>query len=184
MRLDGVLRAEQPRILEQGDLVQAEIHTLYGGQEAQVQMSVALGPVDDKILTCEAVARRSYEAGLEAIRPGVAFSEVVHAMERPFFESNCWSKTPLIHTVTFGPVGFTSVNRQQLIGTREEALELNLNSGIQRGEFVLREGVALELEPNACLDMTRVNIGGAVVVTSSGVEEYNRIPTRVHHIKL
>ena len=101
------LRAEPPRILEPGDLVQAEIHTLYGGQEAQVQMSVALGPVDQKIRFCETVARRSYEAGLDAIRPGVAFSEVVRAMEKPFIESGCWSKTPLIHTVTFGPVGFT-----------------------------------------------------------------------------
>lgn len=147
-------------------------------------MSVALGPVDEKIRACEMVARRSYEAGLDAIRPGVVFSQVVHAMEKPFVESGCWSKTPLIHTVTFGPVGFTSVNRQQLIGTREQPLELQLNPGIQRGEFVLREGVALELEPNACLDMKRVNIGGAVVVTSSGVEELNRVPTRVHHLKL
>jgi Xaa-Pro aminopeptidase len=178
------LRAEPPRILERGDLVQAEIHTLYGGQEAQVQMSIALGPVDEKIRACERVARRAYEMGLDAIRPGVAFSEVVDAMEKPFVESGCWSKTPLIHTVTFGPVGFTSVNRQQLVGTREHALELQLNPGTQGGEFVLREGVALELEPNACLDMKRVNIGGAVVVTSSGVEELNRVPTRVHHLKL
>lgn len=147
-------------------------------------MSVALGPVDEKIRTCETVARRSYAAGLHAIRPGVAFAEVVHAMEKPFVESGCWSKTPLIHTVTFGPVGFTSVNRRQLVGTREEALELQLNPGIQRGEFVLREGVGLELEPNACLDMTRVNIGGTVVVTSSGVEELNRVSTGVHHLKL
>ena len=145
-------------------------------------MSVALGPVDKKIRVCETVARRSYEAGLDAIRPGVAFSEVVHAMEKPFIESGCWSKTPLIHTVTFGPVGFTSVNRGQLIGTREQALEFDLNPGVQRGEFVLREGVALELEPNACLDMKRVNIGGAVVVTPSGVEELNRVPTRVCHL--
>ncbi len=178
------LRAEPARILDRGDLVQAEIHTIYGGQEAQVQMSIALGPVDHKIRTCEMVARHSYEAGLGAIRPGVAFSEVVHAMEKPFVESGCWSKTPLVHTVTFGPVGFTSVNRQQLVGTREEAVELQLTPGIQRGEFVLREGVALELEPNVCLDMKRVNIGGAVVVTSSGVEELNQVPTRVRHIKL
>jgi Xaa-Pro aminopeptidase len=178
------LRAEPPRILVRGDLVQAEIHTLYGGQEAQVQMSIALGPVDEKIHTCETVARRSYEAGLDAIRPGIAFSDVVHAMEKPFVESGCWSKTPLIHTVTYGPVGFTSVNRQQLFGTREQALELQLTPGIQGGEFVLREGVALELEPNACLDMKRVNIGGAVVVTSSGVEELNRVSTRVCHLKL
>jgi Xaa-Pro dipeptidase len=178
------LRAEPPRVLQRGDLVQAEIHTVYGGQEGQVQMCVALDPVDEEIRTCEAVARRSYEAGLEAIRPGVTFAEVVHAMERPLAESGCWAKTPLLHTVTFGPVGFTPVNREQLIDTREEALEVSLNPGIQRGEFVMQEGIALELEPNACLGMKRVNIGGVVLVTPSGAEELNRIPTRVHHLTL
>ena len=175
------LRAEPPRILQAGDLVQAEIHTIYGGQEGQVQMSVALDPVDGDIRKCEAVARQSYEAGLAALRPGVTFSEVFYAMERPFTESGCWAKTPLLHTTTFGPVGFTLVNRTQLNGTREEALEVGLNSGIQLGEMLMREGMALELEPNACLGMKRVNIGGVVIVTPSGAEELNRIPTRVHH---
>ena len=175
------LRAEPPRLLQRGDLVQAEIHTLYGGLEAQVQMCVALDPVDNDFRKCEAIARRSYEAGLAAIRPGVAFAEVLRAMERPFAESGCWAKTPLLHTTTFGPVGFSVINREQLIGTREEALEVGVNPGNQKGEMVLREDMALELEPNACLGMKRVNIGGIVIVTASGAEELNRIPTRVHH---
>ena len=50
------LRAEPPRVLERGDLVQAEIHTLYGGHEAQVQMCVALDPIDDVLARCERVA--------------------------------------------------------------------------------------------------------------------------------
>jgi Xaa-Pro aminopeptidase len=175
------LRAEPPRVLQRGDLVQAEIHTLYGGLEAQVQMCVALDPVDDDMRKCEGVARRSYEAGLGAIRPGIAFGEVLRAMELPFAESGCWAKTPLLHTTTFGPVGFTMINREQLIGTREEALELGVSPGNQKNEMLLREGMALELEPNACLGMKRVNIGGIVIVTASGAEELNLIPTRVHH---
>jgi Xaa-Pro dipeptidase len=178
------LRAEPPRVLQRGDLVQAEIHTVYGGQEGQVQMCVALDPVDDDIRACERVARQSYEAGLAAIRPGVTFADVVHAMERPLAESGCWAKTPLLHTLTFGATGFTPVNRGQLVGTREEALEGRLEPGIRRGDLVLREGMALELEPNACLGMKRVNIGGGVLVTASGAEELNRIPTRVHHRSL
>ena len=64
------LRAEAPRVLAQGDMVQAEIHTLYGGQECQVQMSVALDPVDDDLRRCEDAAAESFEAGLAAVRPG------------------------------------------------------------------------------------------------------------------
>src|SRR6185312_1086623 len=96
------LRAEPPRILQRGDLVQTEIHTLYGGQEGQVQMSVALDPIDDVLTLCERVARESYEAGVRAVRPGATFADVVHAMEDPLVRAGCWSKTPLLHTLTFG----------------------------------------------------------------------------------
>lgn len=177
------VRAEPPRILEVGDLVQAEIHTVYGGQEGQVNMSVALDPVDDVVRRLEDVARASYEAGLAAMRPGVTFASVVQAMEKPIAASGCWSKTPLLHTLTFGSTGFTPVNREQLEGTREEAIEGAATPGIRRGELVLTEGMGLELEPNACLGMVRVNIGAGVLVTADGAEELNTLPTRVRHVR-
>ena len=177
-----LFRAETPRILQRGDLVQAEIHTCYGGQEAQVQMSVALDPVDEEIRRCEEVAHASYEAGLDAVFPGVRFVDVVEAMEKPIMAAGCWSKTPLLHTLTFGSTGFTPVNREQLVGTREEWLEVEKEPGVRRPELELKTGMGLELEPNACLGMKRVNIGAAVVVTETGYEELNHLPTRVNHV--
>ena len=41
--------------------------------------------------------------------------------------------------------------------------------------------MVLELEPNACIGMQRVNIGAGVLVTSGGCEELNVLATRVHH---
>jgi len=175
------VRAEPPRVLEAGDLVQAEIHTCYGGQEGQVQMAVALDPVDDVVRRLEPVVRESYEAGLAAVKPGVTFASVVQAMERPIAKAGCWSKTPLLHTLTFGSTGFTPVNRQQLRGTREEAIEGAARPGIRRGELVLQDGMGLELEPNACLGLVRVNIGAGVLVTTGGAEELNELPTRLRH---
>jgi Xaa-Pro aminopeptidase len=177
-----LLRAEPPRRVQRGDLVQAEIHTLYGGQEAQVQMSVALDPLDADNLKCEAVARQSYEAGLKAIRPGVAFADVVRAMEEPIRSAGCWSKTPLLHTLSFGSTGFTGVNREQLKGTPEGRVESQAKPGIRRGELVLQAGMGLELEPNACLNTHRVNIGTGVLVTKTGCEALNELPTRVYHV--
>ena len=177
-----LVHAEPPRRVQRGDLVQAEIHTLYGGQEAQVQMSVALDPVDSDNRKCEAVARRSYEAGLKATRPGVTFAEVVRAMEEPIRVAGCWSKTPLLHTLSFGGTGFTSVNREQLKGTREGKVEGQANPGIRRGELVLQAGMGLELEPNACLNTHRVNIGTGVLVTAAGCEALNDLPSRVYHV--
>ena len=176
------LRAEPPRILQRGDLVQTEIHTLYGGQEGQVQMSVALDPIDDVLTLCERVARESYEAGVRAVRPGATFADVVHAMEDPLVRAGCWSKTPLLHTLTFGATGFTAANRAQLAGTREEFVESQTSPGIRRGDLKLRAGMSLELEPNAAFGMQRANIGGVVLVTADGCEELNAIPTRVRHV--
>lgn len=177
-----LLRAEPPRVIELGDMVQAEIHTHYGGQEAQVQMSVAVDPIDDDNRRCEEVARISYEAGLAAVRPGAAFADVVRAMEEPIRAAGCWSKTPLLHTLTFGSTGFTPVNRDQLDGTKEGWLEGQAPVGVRRGDLELKPGMGLELEPNACLGTKRVNIGGAVVVTDDGCEELNDLPTRVRHV--
>nr|WP_255520187.1 M24 family metallopeptidase [Ramlibacter aurantiacus] len=174
-------RAEHARTLARGDLVQAEIHTTYGGQEAQVQMCVALEPVHDDVRRCEEVARAAYRRGVQAVRPGASFADVARAMEEPIAQSGCWSKTPLLHTLTFGGTAFTPVNRGQLAGTREERVEGGQMPGVRRGELVLREGMGLELEPNACLGMRRVNIGAGVVVSAGGAVELNELPTRVFY---
>ena len=177
-----LLHAEPPRRVQKGDLVQAEIHTLYGGLEAQVQMSVALDPIDADNQACETVARRAYEAGVKAVKPGATFAEVVQAMEAPIRAAGCWAKTPLLHTLSFGATGFTAVNREQLAGTQEGRVESQARPGIRRGELVLQPGMGLELEPNACLNTHRVNIGTGVLVTASGCEPLNDLPTRVFHV--
>jgi len=46
---------------------------------------------------------------------------------------------------------------------------------------VLSPGMVLAFEPNACVGDHRVNIGGTVIVTETGCEELNDIPTRVTH---
>jgi Xaa-Pro aminopeptidase len=53
-------------------------------------------------------------------------------------------------------------------------------TGRQRAA-VLKPGMVLAFEPNACLERHRVNIGGTVIVTEKGCEELNVIPTRVTH---
>jgi Xaa-Pro aminopeptidase len=48
-------------------------------------------------------------------------------------------------------------------------------------DAVLKPGMVLAFEPNACIGDHRVNIGGTVLITESGCEELNSIPTRVTH---
>ena len=74
---------EAPRILQRGDLMQAELMPLCGNQEVQVQMTVALDPLDDTNKKCEQVALASYAAGIKALKPGIAFADLLAAMEEP-----------------------------------------------------------------------------------------------------
>ena len=110
-----IYQAQPPRQVQKGDIVLAEIFPHYGGLETQQQMAVAIGPVHPVNQECAEVARCSYEAGLNAMRPGKTFREVVDAMEAPVAEAGCWHLTPLIHSlnpyVCMGPM---EVRREEL----------------------------------------------------------------------
>ena len=103
---------EAPRILQQGDLMQAELMPLCGNQEVQVQMTVALDPLDETNRRCERVALASYAAGIKAMKPGMTFADLLAVMEEPLKSAGCWGYTPLLHSV--GPhflAGRTQVNQ-------------------------------------------------------------------------
>jgi Xaa-Pro dipeptidase len=171
-------RGEAPRVLARGDLMQAELMPLCGNQEVQVQMTVALDPLDDTNKKCERVARECYEVGLKTMRPGIKFTDLVAAMEEPLKASGCWSYTPLLHSV--GPhfmSGRSRVNMDKVdLGVRF----VGAPGGRERNA-VLQPGMVFAFEPNACIGEHRVNIGGTVIVTQNGCEELNQIPTSVTH---
>jgi Xaa-Pro aminopeptidase len=171
-------RGEAPRVLARGDLMQSELMPLCGNQEIQVQMTVALDPIDETNRKCERVARESYEAGLAALRPGIQFSDLVTAMVEPLKIAGCWSYTPLVHSISpHFLAGRPRVNMEKVdLGVRFVGAPVP-----RERKAVMKPGMVLAFEPNACLDRHRVNIGGTVLVTESGCEELNRIPTRVTH---
>jgi Xaa-Pro aminopeptidase len=171
-------RGEAPRTLQRGDLLQAELMPMCGNQEAQVQMTVALDPIDDLSLKCEKAARASYDVGLRALRPGISFAELLAAMEDPLKTSGCWGYTPLVHSVApHFLAGSTMVNREKLnMGVRLAGPPRAVNR-----QRVIEQGMVFAFEPNACLGDHRVNIGGTVLVTANGCEALNEIPTRVTH---
>jgi len=169
---------EAPRILQRGDLMQAELMPLCGNQEVQVQMTVALDPLDDTNKQCERVALASYAAGIKALKPGIAFADLLAAMEEPLKSAGCWGYTPLVHSV--GPhflAGRTLVNQDQV---KLDVRYAGANAARAR-QAILQPGMVFAFEPNACIGTHRVNIGGTVIVTATGCEELNHIPTTVTH---
>ena len=169
---------EAPRIHGLGDLLQMELMPLCGNQEVQVQATVALDPLDDMNLKCEQVARASYNAGVKALKPGMTFADLLAVMEEPLKLAGCWGYTPLVHSL--GPhflAGRTQVNQEQ---ANLNVPFVGANAARQR-RAVLEPGMVFAFEPNACIGNHRVNIGGTVIVTSTGCEELNHIPTSVTH---
>jgi Xaa-Pro dipeptidase len=172
--------AVAPRVVGKGELISTEIMPSYGGVETQQQMMIATGPLDPQWRELEAVARRSYDAGLGALKPGATFFDVCEAMAVPLQEAGCWHLSPLIH----------GVSPAYLLGT--------LHGGAERffaeeypwfqtvpalTDAVLAEGMLFAFEPNACRGRTRVNIGGTVAVGASGPVELNSLPLRMHVVE-
>lgn len=172
--------AVSPRTIEAGELISTEVMPSYGGVETQQQMMIAIGPVDPVWRELESVARRSYDAGLDALEPGATFFEVCDAMAAPLKEADCWHLSPLIH----------SVSPAYLLGTLHGGAERYFAEQYPwfrtmpaQTDAVLAEGMLFAFEPNACRGRTRVNIGGTVVVGASGPVELNSVPLRMHVVE-
>ncbi|WBY01240.1 M24 family metallopeptidase [Ramlibacter tataouinensis] len=162
----------EPRRLERGDMIAAEIFPTYGGMESQQQLAVSIGPATPTQKMLGAVARESYEAGLQAIRPGASFAQLCELMQQPLRAAGCWNIGPLVQTV---PVIYNSA---QMVGAADQPglAGIPLPPVVPiTGDFELREGMVLAMEPNALKDKERVCIGGTVVVTADGCEELNEL---------
>lgn len=176
-----LFRGQPPRVLKKGDIVQTEIFPHYGGMEAQLQMCVALEPVDPVNKECAAIARRSYEAGFSALRPGITFGEVVEAMEEPLNQARAWYLTPLIHSlnphhwisgVGVGIENLPGIERYKGVG----------RTPVIGADLVIQAGTVWELEPNVCIGKHKVDIGGTVIVTKEGATALNVLPTQMRII--
>lgn len=171
---------QHPPIIGEGDLVQAEIFPHYGGIQTQQQMTVATKPVSTLVFELAEVARRSYEAGLNTLRPGVRFADVCQAMNKPLEEAGCWNLTPLIHSLN--PLILSSpleTKVDEIPELKKYRVEPHRNVYPPVWDYVLKAGMMFELEPNAVRDNQRVNLGGTVVVTKDGAEELNTLSTRM-----
>lgn len=172
-------QAQSPRVVQKGDILNAEIFSRYGGIETQQQMCVALKPIDPVSMECAEVARRAYKVGLKVLAPGKVFQEVADAMELPISEAGCWHLTPLIHSLSpTAWVGRHTVGIDQIPGIQHyKGYQAEIL--VPRKDLVIKPGMVFELEPNASRGKYRVNIGGTVIVKEEGVEELNKLSTEM-----
>lgn len=168
----------RPYVLQKGDSIASELFAFYGGYESQQQIDVSIGEPDRLLRELEEVCLESYQAGIDALRPGLRFAELAAIMDEPLARSKTWNTGPMVQTVA--PVIYNSATRIDPGVDPALAHLPKLPGGVGLdGDFEIAEGVAFAFEPNALRDGKRVCIGGTVLLSDRGIEELNTVANRL-----
>jgi Xaa-Pro dipeptidase len=169
-------RPHAPRVIERGDLVMAEVFSSLGMLETQHQPSIAVGKVHADYERAAEVARASYDAGLEALRPGRTFGDVVRAMQAPLEQAGGANIHPLIHSLNpYGLIGGFGEGFAKLPGAKRYALTGQVP--LIGAEVELRPGMTFSFEPSCLFGRRFVNLGGTVIVGDEKPIALNELTT-------
>ncbi|MDL4817329.1 M24 family metallopeptidase [Actinomadura opuntiae] len=173
-------RPQEPRRLDDGDVVLAEVFCRFGMKETQHQVAIAVGDPHPDIEAAAAIARSAYEAGLKVARPGNTFGELAEAMMAPLQAAGSWNIHPLVHTLNpYGPVCGFGPGLRQVPEAREYGRLFDLPT--IGGELPLTPGMSFSFEPNAVVGGKAVNLGGTVVIGEDDPIELNPLTAHLLH---
>jgi Xaa-Pro dipeptidase len=170
-------RPETPRVIEEGDVVLAEVFSSLGMLETQHQPAIAVGEVHTDFEKAAAAARQSYVNGVGALRHGATFGDVVETMKGPMREVQGWQVHPLVHSIN--PFGLIGVGDEmaRLPEVDDYGKVLRIPSvGL---DTELKAGMVFALEPNCAIGKRVVNLGGTALVGEDGGVELNSNTTRL-----
>ena len=127
------------------------------------------------------VARASYEAGLDALRPGRTFGEVVEAMQAPLKKAGGYNIHPLIHSINpFGLVCGFGEGFNRLEGADRYALVAEVP--MFGADVEMRAGMCFSFEPSCMFGRRYVNLGGTVVCGEDKAIELNSVTTHMMRV--
>ncbi|MEL7833519.1 M24 family metallopeptidase [Fodinibius sp. Rm-B-1B1-1] len=170
-------RPEEPRLIQEGDVVLAEVFSSFGMLETQHQPAIAVGEVHPDFEKAAKVARKSYENGVEKLKDGTTFGNVVEAMNKPMQEVDAWHVHPLIHSIS--PYGLIGVGDKlaDLPEAKNYGQVLQIPSVGMDTE--LKSGMVFAFEPNCAIGKRVINLGGTVIVGEDRGIELNDNSTRL-----
>lgn len=165
-------RAQAPRVLQDGDIIYAEVFSQFGGREAQNQVTIAVGDVHDDFHRAGAVARASYDAALEALRPGRTWGDVVEAAHEPLDAADGSMFLIALHSLNPGlVVGRCRGDISTLAGA--DAYPPVTGHPALMTDMELRPGMTFILEPQYAFGRHLVHVGGTVIVGEDEPLELN-----------
>lgn len=160
-------RPQAPRVLQDGDVISAEVFCAFGGRHTQHQVLIAIGDIHDDFERAASVARAAYDAGLRALRPGRTFGEVAAEMDKPLKAADGWVFGPAIHGINpLIALGGFPGDMSRLPGA--EVYSPVTDQATILGDMQLEPGMCFAFEPNYAFGRHLVHIGG----TAAGGEPH------------
>ena len=175
-------RPQAPRILQDGDVITAELFCSFGGRHTQHQVLIAIGEVHEAFERAASVARAIYDAGLQALRPGRKFGDFVDEMIKPTETAGGWVFGPAVHGLNplVALCGFPG-DISHLEGA--EAYPHGSDQPKILGDMELKPGMCFAFEPNYAFGRHVVHLGGTVIVGEDEPIELNPYTAQILRAK-
>ncbi|MBX7444624.1 MULTISPECIES: aminopeptidase P family protein [unclassified Arthrobacter] len=173
-------RPQKPRTIENGDVILSELFATVGNVEASAQMCIGVGDVDESYIRAAKIARECYEQALATMRPGIRFEELALAMSAPLEPAGAWQLTPQIHSQS--PLQLVSRVSQDIDVSITSKFKDVFERPIDHPDVILKPGMLFQVEANASIGRSRVNIGGNMYVSEDGCVELNSLPTEMRFV--
>ncbi|MGW4427652.1 M24 family metallopeptidase [Streptomyces tendae] len=163
-------RPQAPRVLQDGDIVSAEVFSNAAGRHTQHQVTITIGEPHEDLLRAADVARAAYDAGLSALRSGRTFGDAVADIRKPCAAAGGWEFGPAVHTLnpTIAASGFPG---HSMAGA--DAYPAEDDHPTMAADMELEPGMTFALEPNYVYGRHLAYLGGTVIVGDGGAIELN-----------
>src|SRR5690606_3320795 len=125
------------------------------------------------LLRAAEVARAAYDAGLQSLRPGRMFGDVVDAMREVLDAADGWEFGPSVHALNpaIALSGFPADAGQRIPGA--EAYPPETDHPTIGADLELRPGMTFAMEPNYVFGRRLAYLGGTVIVGDPDPIELN-----------
>ncbi|MGW0650840.1 M24 family metallopeptidase [Streptomyces umbrinus] len=165
-------RPQAPRVLQEGDVITAEIFGQFGMRATQHQVAIAVGEVHEDIERAARVAVDCYQAGLDAMRAKRRFGDVAEAMLAPLEEAGGWVKGPQIHGLNpIAALCRVPIDFSQVDGTERYPEVPGIPTLL--ADLELQPGMTFAFEPSCGFGRRLVTLGGTVIVGDDEAIELN-----------
>ena len=166
-------RPQVPRILQDGDVVSAEVFANLGGRHTQHQITIAIGDPHPDLLRAAEIARATYDAGLAALRPGRTFGSVVDAMREVLDPADGWEFGPSLHALNpmIALSGFPADATKHIPGA--DIYPPEPDHPTIGADLKLMPGMTFAMEPNYVFGRHLAYLGGTVIVGDPAPLELN-----------